>query len=92
MHIQYKDRLVMRFYSRKRDVIIDSPQRYVGMFDEEHDQIYDRTNSFCFFIICRLLSEWKFKKTKTFELSTKQEKRDTGLRAYILHLNDGYGF
>lgn len=51
MHIQYKDRSVMRFYSRKRDVIIDSPQRYVGMFDEEHDQIYDRTNSF--FIICR---------------------------------------
>lgn len=38
MHIQYKDRSVMRFYSRKRDVIIDSPQRYVGMFDEEHDQ------------------------------------------------------
>lgn len=24
MHIQYKDRLVMRFYSRKRDLIIDS--------------------------------------------------------------------
>lgn len=51
MHIQNKDRSVMRFYSRNRDVIIDSPQRYVGMFDEEHDQIYDRTSSF--FIICR---------------------------------------
>lgn len=39
MHIQYKDRSVMRFYSRKRDVIIDSPQRYVEMFDAEHNQI-----------------------------------------------------
>lgn len=36
MHIQYKDRSVMRFYSRKRDVIIDSPQRYVEMIDAEH--------------------------------------------------------
>lgn len=51
MHIQYKDRSVMRFYSRKRDVIIDSPQRYVEMFDAEHNQIYDRTNSFI--VICR---------------------------------------
>lgn len=51
MHIQYKDRSVMRFYSRKRDVIIDSPQRYVEMIDAEHNQIYDRTNSF--FVICR---------------------------------------
>lgn len=51
MHIQYKDRSVMRFYSRKRDVSIDSPQRYVEMFDAEHNQIYDRTNSF--FVICR---------------------------------------
>lgn len=51
MHIQYKDRSVMRFYSRKRDVIIDSPQRYVDMFDAEYNQIYDRTNSF--FVICR---------------------------------------
>lgn len=40
MHIQYKDRSVMRFYSRKRDVIIDSPQRYVEMFDAEQNQIY----------------------------------------------------
>lgn len=51
MHIQYKDRSVMRFYSRKRDVIIDSPQRYVEMCDAEYNQIYDRTNSF--FVICR---------------------------------------
>lgn len=50
MHIQYKDRSVMRFYSRKRDVIIDSPQRYVEMIDAEHNQIYDRTNSFLSFV------------------------------------------
>lgn len=50
MHIQYKDRSVMRFYSRKRDVIIDSPQRYVEMIDAEHNQIYDRTNSLLSFV------------------------------------------
>lgn len=72
MHIQYKDRSVMRFYSRKRDVIIDSLStlcRNIRRRTINRYTIVQRT----FFIICRGLSEWKFKKTKSFELNKTRD-------------------